>query len=208
MTTRIYLARHGETVLNREKKYFGKTDCALTDEGRLQAESLGKKLKDLNINIEAVYSSPLVRAVETTQIVLKAVGFECDVRLKSCNVTYDENLEEINFGEWEAFTAEDLRRDWPRDWEKWCNDWINFTPPSGESFNAFYRRVSEAFNNILTQNLGKNILIISHLGCMRVILSSILGLREEGTWRFSFTHDGLTIIEDVDGYKVLKFMNI
>ena len=69
---RFFLARHGETVWNRERKYQGQSDVPLTDEGRIQAKSLSERLKDEKIDV--IYASDLGRTMETAEIIAEHHG--------------------------------------------------------------------------------------------------------------------------------------
>lgn len=92
----IYLLRHGETNINRNGKYQSVVDKDLNEFGKIQAEVLGKRLK--NYNIDIIYSSDLKRVAETSKIINKYVNTEIIIK---------EELREINMGSWDVLTIED-----------------------------------------------------------------------------------------------------
>ncbi|HBQ64532.1 MAG TPA: alpha-ribazole phosphatase [Clostridiales bacterium] len=195
MMTRIYLARHGETLLNRKGLYFGSTDCALSPEGEKQARVLGEKLKHLCFH--RIITSPLQRSIRTMDIAL-APGLPREI---------EPDLREMDFGAWEALAREEIQREWPDAWDAWCRDWLDHSPPGGETGRQFHNRVTAAFDRLIRQYRDENLLIISHTGCMRSITTHALGLGAEASWRFRFDHDGLTGLDNADGYFVLSFLN-
>ncbi len=92
----VYLVRHGETPLNRERRLGGWTDVPLNDNGVNLAKVTGKALAD--VRFDAVFSSPLQRARRTAELVLA----ENAASAPSLEIVLDERIKEINFGTWEA----------------------------------------------------------------------------------------------------------
>ena len=95
----FYFLRHGETAWNAEGRLCGRTDVPLSDVGRRQAQLLAWRLQP--IPVEALYSSPLERALETARLIGQAVGREPVV---------DQRLAELNYGAWEGRTFEEIKR--------------------------------------------------------------------------------------------------
>src|SRR3954462_7189299 len=93
MSTRIFLIRHGATILSAEDRFAGATDVPLSDEGREQVGRLAARLADEKI--AAVYASPLGRTVETASILAQPHGLEVQKR---------DGLKEISHGRWEQLT--------------------------------------------------------------------------------------------------------
>lgn len=88
MKTRFYLIRHGETEWNSKGIYQGLTDIPLSEEGEKQALCLGKRFENPSIKLDAVYSSPLQRAIKTAESMANAKGL---------SVVAYEHFKEINF---------------------------------------------------------------------------------------------------------------
>lgn len=164
MNRRIYLVRHGEIDCGKEKRYIGITDLPLNDKGRAQAYRLKAYFSD--IDIEKAYISPLIRCVQTSEIVLESKGIE-GIRVDA--------LKEINLGEWEGKSFAYIKGHFPEQYKKRGIYMDCFAPPGGESFEQLQRRVMPAFDRIIDSTDG-NILIIAHAGVNRVIISRLKAL--------------------------------
>src|SRR5690606_41429550 len=93
-------------------RYCGRTDVVLTDKGIEQANVVKNQLKD--IEFDAIYSSPLIRAANTAEIASNGK-----------KVTQDERLIEVDFGKWEGKTREEFIAENPDIWNQWCEDPAN-----------------------------------------------------------------------------------
>jgi len=113
--------------------FIGRTDPPLTPAGREAAV-----LKLAQIQVKAIYSSPLRRAVET------AAAIRCGVE----PVVIDE-LAEIDFGEWEGLTWQEIEARWPDAACRKVEDWLGETTPGGECWNDFDARIGRALERIL-----------------------------------------------------------
>src|ERR1022692_1577715 len=111
MTTRIYLVRHGATVLSAEDRFAGETDVPLSDVGREQARRLSERLA--NDSIAAFYASPMGRTLETAAILALPHG-------KS--VTPVAGLREISHGRWEEKTRAQVESLYPEEYSRWEAD--------------------------------------------------------------------------------------
>lgn len=194
--TLLYLVRHGETELNSKGLYYGWTDCGLSDKGVIQAEKVSEMLK--NIAFDQVISSPLTRAKETAAIVS---GWELE------KIFLDERLKELNFGFWEGKHYKTIQDSDKENWDLWVNDWKKASPPGGESFVSMYRRVRQCIKEILEKHEGQTLMVVTHQGCLRIIMCVLLGLKYEGYWRFTFDHDTYSLLEVEQGYCIVKKIN-
>jgi len=194
--TRLYLIRHGETELNARGVYYGWTDCSLSSRGISQAKDIADSLR--NVSFDAVVSSPLKRTKETAVIVS---GFnEQDLFL-------DERLKELNFGAWEGKHYQAIQDSDRENWNLWVNDWIKASPPLGESFASLYRRVKQSIRDILARHDGKTVLLVSHQGCLRIIMCVLLNMKYEGYWRFTFEHGAYSLLDVEKGYCIVRKIN-
>ena len=162
--TRIFLVRHGATVLSAEDRFAGATDVALSDEGREQARRLAHRLS--NEKIMAVYASPLGRTVETAKIL--AAPHKLDVQTR-------DGLREIHHGRWEGMTRREVEEKFPDEAAEWEKDPYTFAPLGGESGLAVTARALPALIEIVRQHDGQNVLLVSHKATIRLLLSSLLG---------------------------------
>jgi alpha-ribazole phosphatase len=195
--TRLYLVRHGETELNTKGVYYGRTDCGLSEKGIMQAEDLADILHDTRF--DAVISSSLCRAVITAAVVSGCSPEE---------IAKDDRLQELNFGDWEGMHFNEVRLKHKEAWEKWGSEWKSAAPPRGESFRELYSRVKSCVEDILKEYKGKNILIVSHQGPMRIIPMVLLGLPEESYWSFTAEQGRYSCYEvDEKGHCIIRKIN-
>ncbi|MGG7179442.1 histidine phosphatase family protein [Clostridium paraputrificum] len=160
MTT-IYLTRHGKTLWNLEKRLQGVSNSELTEEGIKQAKSLGDRLDGLDIDV--IYTSPIKRAYETAQILRNG---------KNINIIAEDRLKEINFGEYEGSTEEELLGMGKGDEiSKIFSGEMDVRAPGGETLRELYNRISEVLAEILEIEKGKNVLIVTHGATLKAIVS-------------------------------------
>src|SRR5262249_3617271 len=122
MTTRIYLVRHGATVLTAEDRFAGATDVPLSDEGREQVRRLATRLA--REAIAAFYASPMGRTMETARIL---------ARPHEKSVTPLDGMREIDHGHWEEKTRAEVEKLYPEEYTRWERDPFSFAPQGGES---------------------------------------------------------------------------
>ncbi|MFW5928685.1 MAG: histidine phosphatase family protein [Thermoplasmatota archaeon] len=156
---KIYITRHGQTQWNLEERLQGWRDAPLTDIGKKQAEALGKRLQE--IDIDKVYCSPLGRTLETAKIALDGKN--------DIDIVLDERLKEINMGEWEGMKAEIVEEKYPEYYDMFWNSPDKYEPKTGESYHETQERVIEALDDIIENNSDETILIITH-GCAGKIM--------------------------------------
>jgi probable phosphoglycerate mutase len=162
--TRIFLVRHGATVLTAEDRFAGATDVPLSDEGREQARRLALRLAGEKIT--AVYASPLGRTVETATIVSSPHRLPVLTR---------EGLREISHGRWEGMTRGEVDAQFPDEADSWEKDPYTFAPIGGESGLAVTARALPELIDIVRAHPGAAVLVVSHKATIRLLLSSLLG---------------------------------
>jgi len=162
--TRIFLVRHGATVLTAEDRFAGATDVLLSDEGRQQARRLAARLK--GEAIDAVYASPMSRTLETARIVAEPHGLKVEPR---------DGLREISHGHWEERTRAEVDKLYPEEVAEWDKDPYTFAPSGGESGLAVTARALPVLIELVRGNPGKRVLVVSHKATIRLLLSSLLG---------------------------------
>lgn len=159
MTTTILMARHGETDWNRDSRFQGHADTTLNDAGREQARALAERLVDERI--AAVYSSPLLRALETAEIVAARLGLE---------VRTVEALREVDVGSWSGLTRAEIERRFPEGYRRWLafdHGWDD-----GESYDDLGRRVLGALAEVAAGHAGERVLVVTHGGPMRAAMAA------------------------------------
>ena len=163
-STRIFLVRHGATVLTAEDRFAGATNVALSDEGREQAHRLAHRLA--SEPIAAVYASPLDRTMETARIAVGPHGLDVMPR---------EGLREISHGRWEGLKRSEVEAQFPDEAADWDKDPYTFAPEGGESGLAVTARALPALLDIVRAHPGGHVLVVSHKATIRLLLSSLLG---------------------------------
>lgn len=187
MKTTIVLLRHGETETNKEHILCGHTDVNLSEKGYLQAKLGAEYLKRLKF--DKIYSSDLTRAYRTAQVVAE---------LQNLPITKDQNLRELNCGDWECLTPEQLRRDYPETFAVYMQDFVNCQCPNGESGKGFIQRALTTVDKIASENPGKTILIATHGGILRALDAFLF--TDKGWQAFAwYSNVGISVAEYEDG---------
>jgi broad specificity phosphatase PhoE len=161
--TTIFLARHGESDWNVEKRFQGHRDRPLTERGREQAHALADLVGAEKIN--AVYTSPLSRARETAEIVAARVGLK---------VVALPELREVDTGSWSGLSRADVEARFPEGFAHWRSGgsaWEN-----GESYDEMAERVIGALRKIAEDHPDGRVLVVSHGGPIRAIHAAAEGL--------------------------------
>lgn len=159
---KIIFIRHGETTGDVQNRYGGDYNDSLSNRGRKQVLSLKEEL--LNKGIEMVYSSPLIRARETAEIL--GYPIEANRFLKERN----------QYGILSGMTKEEAQKKYPELVEK-IKDRMN-TINGAESYNDFSERIKQGLNEIMETSTCSTIAVVWHGGPMRVLFRDILKLGE------------------------------
>jgi probable phosphoglycerate mutase len=162
--TRVFLVRHGATLLTAEDRFAGATNVPLSEEGREQARRLARRLA--REPICAVYASPLDRTAETARILAEPLG---------CEVQTRDGLREISHGHWEKMTRREVEQQFPEEAADWDSDPYTFAPAGGESGLAVTARALPVLIELVKKHAGTAILVVSHKATIRLLLSSLLG---------------------------------
>ena len=189
MATRVFLVRHGATVLSAEDRYAGSVDVALSDEGRAQARALGTRLA--GEALAAVYASPMSRAKETAGLIVAGRGQDV--------VTLVE-LRETDHGHWEGKTREEIRAAFPEEYARWERDPFTFAPSCGETGLQVLARALPAFLAIVNRHPDRGVLAVSHKATIRLVIGALLGVELSGYRdRLSMSPCGLSILDVKSG---------
>jgi broad specificity phosphatase PhoE len=154
ISNRIFIVRHGQTALNKARVLQGRSDQPLNDTGIQQARQAGKFLRDKGIVFDRVYSSPLIRAVQTAEEIAPGIP-----------VTMDDRLIEMDYGPYEGM---DLKNPSP-EVMLFFHDFVHHPAPEGmEQLSAVVERTGSFMESI--KDTGGNILISTHAIAMKGIL--------------------------------------
>ncbi len=195
---RLYVARHGQTLWNTQKRMQGWGNSDLTELGVKQAKMLGKAL--LPIDFNQVVCSPLGRTVETTKLIMGDRDIE---------VVYNEDFKEMGFGSWEGQNPDLLKTTYPDAYKDLWTDAANYKPLDGESFNEVLTRVIRGIKQIAADNPKGNVLLVTHGMIVQLLLVHMKGLPLSNLWDrdvvkptsltvFDLGDDGIEIIKEGD----------
>lgn len=153
----LTLIRHGITSYNVEKRYLGHTDIPVINERMQECETVCEP--------DMVYSSDLKRCKQTAYYLFREQ-----------NTIYDERLREMNFGDYEGKTYEQLKDE--THYRQWLDDWEQTAPLNGESGEQFKQRIQQFIKEEILQDnhCGQTLAIVSHGGVIRYIVSSLCNI--------------------------------
>ena len=154
---RLCLVRHGETAWNREHRMQGWTDIPLNAEGRLQAQAVARELS--GVRFDGIFSSPLLRALQTAQAV--AAGRPIDL---------EPRLRERHHGRLQGLTRQEMAQQHPELAAALNQRQTGYQPPGGESIETFAERVHAALADLLAQHAEKTLLVVAHGGVLDIAL--------------------------------------
>jgi probable phosphoglycerate mutase len=153
----LYISRHGETISNFEKRMLGSGgDSPLTEKGIEQARALGKSLA--NITFDAVYVSPLKRAIDTAKI---AFDYKYEIMT-------DKRLTEIGLGDIEGMTWDEAAIAFPETSTFMSDPLAYIPPPNGEKLDDMIKRIDSFLEDIIKLNYSK-VFIMTHGYVMRIL---------------------------------------
>jgi len=194
--TRIYLARHGQTVTNREGRFCGHAETALTPRGIEQARALGRRLS--GVPITACYTSDYSRAIETATLALGE---------RRVPVRPDPDLRELHYGEWELERESVIRKRDPALYGLMEAEDPAWRPPGGETVAEVRARTAAALDRITAGHRGQQLLVISHGTAINCLLSAVLGMAETHVFRLDVANCALTEIEERRGRMYVVRLN-
>lgn len=187
----IYLLRHGQTT--QPGTFTGVTDVLLSTAGEEQIRMISPALNAARI--DHCYCSPLLRCRDTVRML--------DL---TCDVTYDENLKEIDFGLWEGLDYNLIKKRYPDELNRWIEQKEAFTFPGGAHISQFNRSVQLWFDELL--NTGHNrVLVVAHGGVLRAGMCALLRLGSDNMFGVNFAEGAVSRINIQEGFPYLESFN-
>ncbi len=188
----FYLIRHGQSESNAAPEFLqGNIDCSLTPKGFKQATLLGRRFKQDGISFDRVYSSSLLRTIQTTETMLDAMG-ETDREFP----LIDEIVEQRSAG-WTGLRATDVLT--PELLSYMRTKASQFVPPEGESFSMVQRRVSNWIEDeilynreVITSEQPLRIAVVGHGIATKCLMRYILGFDEHYVWKMSLENTSVS----------------
>jgi len=170
---RLFLIRHGEPLQHSDRIFLGQTDIPLSERGREQAIAAGDELTRLQCRPDRIYSSDLLRARETAEIISARIG-----SVKIVNVAA---FRELNMGVWDGELIEDIKRRFPDEYVKRGDDILDYRVSGGENFHDLRERVTSEYHRILREEFSPalrvggstDLVIVSHLGVIHTMIAEL-----------------------------------
>jgi len=191
---KLFLVRHGETPSNRENRVQGITDIALSEHGHLQIQRLADSLR--SEKIDAIYSSPLTRAYQTAAAI---------ARFHDVTIETDRNLQEMNHGDFENVTIQELKEKHMPFLMQWIHDPSSVVMPNGESLLELQNRAWRSIQRIFDTQLDT--LVVSHSMTIMTILSKIVNQDLSRARELRVDVASKTIVEYTDGKGIIRLFN-
>jgi len=192
--TRAFLLRHGTSTFNVEGRYQGCSDQSLlTQEGRTGARLSGERLKSEGIAV--IISSPLQRAVETAREVRAMLQQSGD----AVPFVTDARLREVDLSAWEGLSYDRVKQEFPAQLSAWRlqPSELRMPLPSGEDafpVRNLYSRAESFWKDLIVAYAGKSVLLVTHGGTARAMVTSVLGLGIEHFQRVQQSNCGISCL--------------
>ncbi len=184
---KLYITRHGETEWNVEGRMQGWNNSDLTAKGIRNAETLGKSLNSTDIKV--IYSSSSQRAVNTAELIRGD---------RKIDIITDENLREINLGEWEGKAKNEFTEADKEGLDAFWNRPHQYKASSGEDFYQVRARIEAVLKRIINENKDCNVFIVTHAVIVKTIMAIFKGIPIEKLWEQPFIHGTSLSIVEID----------
>ncbi len=179
--TELILIRHGETEWNVAELFRGQIDIALNETGVKQAELLAGYLS--TSTIEAIYSSPLQRALKTAELI--AIPHQLKVNV-------EPDLIDFNFGKWQGLSHREVKERYGDLYARWINHPERVKMPDGETLDEVRRRTARVIDKVIKKHTG-TVVIVGHRVVNKVIICALLGLDNSHFWKVRQDTGGISI---------------
>jgi alpha-ribazole phosphatase len=194
--TTLFLIRHTEPAAWAKGLCHGALDVPLSEDGVIHARRIGDHLREMRIDV--VYSSPLNRAAATASAVASPHGLEPMLR---------PDLKEINFGSFEGRTFDEIAVSHPDLYTQWMREPTSVRFPGGEGFADLRARATREIARIRREHEGGSVVVVTHGGVIRAVLSEVLGMHERFVFRIDQSWGGMSRVEWVGDEPTLRSSN-
>ena len=197
MVTTLYIIRHCQSAGNAGGRFQGRFDGPVNEQGEKQLELLSLRFR--NEHLDAIYSSPLIRAYRTAEAVNKFHGLP---------IHRESGLLEMDVGEIQNKTLSEIAEEYPQLAHNWDHAPDLCVFPGGETMAQVYERAGETIQRIVEENPGKVVAVVTHGGFIknlnaRFVYGSVEGLRKSAV----FGNTSVSILEAEDGVLRWKSVN-
>lgn len=193
---RFILVRHGQTGWNKKERFRGWVDVELDEVGLKQAEAVAQRI--VQWKLDAVYSSPLKRAVSTAQPIAKQFGLTV--------VTLD-GIIDMNFGDWQGLAIEEAKQKYPEQFDFWLNSPQRLKIPGGETLDEVRRRAVAVIDELAARHVDETVAVVTHRVVCKVLLLSFLGLDNSHFWQIGQDTTAVNAFEIYKGKPTVTLIN-
>jgi 2,3-bisphosphoglycerate-dependent phosphoglycerate mutase len=195
----VILMRHGQAENNVSRMLVGRhIEAHLTPQGREQVADAAKQLK--TIKIDKIFASPVIRAIETAQIVCDTLGMEYEI---------DERLYEIELGKLVGMNYEEVTTKYGDLFMRFYTERDPVLEQFGvEAFSAVKQRIKSFLDDALEKHSGSNILTVTHLDPIKAALATLLELKPEALYRWHIRNASMTVLKHESKIYSLSGVNV
>lgn len=193
---KLILLRHAESTWNLTGRYQGKIDTELSEQGQRQAALLAEGLD--SVHLDAIYSSPLRRALHTAIVIGIARGLDVKV---------ETDLTEIDHGTWNGLLKSEVEKQYGPLLQQWLTSPSKVRMPQGESLEDVSRRANRVIDHIVANHPGESVVVCSHNAVLKVVIATALGLDLDRFWAINIDNASISILEYGDRYPCLVSLN-
>jgi alpha-ribazole phosphatase len=194
--TVLWLLRHPEPEASARGRCYGSLDVALSPDGIRQARSVADALAEKTF--AAIYTSPRQRCTQAAEIL--AAG-------RTCRVETVAALRELDFGELEGRTYDEIAAMYPDLYQQWMERPTEIHFPGGESFAEMHVRVIEATRDLRLRHTGQSIALVTHGGVIRITLADALGMKSANIFRIGQRYGAINEIRYVGETAIVELVN-
>ena len=194
--TSVYLVRHGQTAWNKEEIFRGRTDVPLDETGLKQAELAAEYFREMEIG--AIYSSPLSRALQTGQKI---------AQFHNLKVQPLSGIIDMSFGDWEGRQHQEIREKDNKTYRQWVEEPHLVRLPGGEGLDDVRVRTMAALEEVIRKHPEKTLVLVSHRVICKVLICAILGLDNSHFWQITQDTTAINLIQYRRGNYILSLMN-
>ena len=170
----LILIRHGQSEWNALNQFTGWKDPDLTAKGIEEAHNAGRIINNLKINFDLVFTSALIRAQNTAEIILKEIN-------QPLSTIKNQALNERNYGDLAGLNKDDARKRWGNEQVHIWRRSYDIAPPGGESLKDTGERVLPFFMKEIYPHVckGKNVLVAAHGNSLRSLIKFLDNISNE-----------------------------
>ena len=185
--TAVFVLRHPETTWNVAHRYQGRLESPLSTEGQVQARLVPRLFA--GHMLDAVYSSPLQRALVIAQDIAKRTSAE---------LRTDQRLTEIGQSSWEGLTLSEIQVRYPELYEEWYMrpDRVRF--PRGETVQEVQSRARSVMHDVYARHPSGNVVVVTHSVVIQVLVAEALSLDLRHIHQIRVSNGGISIFCGVE----------